>query len=133
VADPFRLTVLAPTGTLLEAEGVTWVRARLSGSAPLSVYPGHAPLIGETEAAPLEYADRAGEHALELEGGILQVEEGGVTLFVGGPMRQISGETQISTTAQILEDDIEFDRLARQLLVALQAEPEGVMGEDDGI
>jgi F0F1-type ATP synthase epsilon subunit len=84
----FRLMVLTPAETLLDMEGVAWVQACLADGGPIGIYPGHAPLLGETVTAPLRYADGLGEHALDLAAGILQVDRGGVTVFTGGLARK---------------------------------------------
>jgi F0F1-type ATP synthase epsilon subunit len=79
------LLVLSPAGPLLEVDGVAWVRAQLADGAGISIYPSHAPLVGETVAAPVTYADEDGEHAIELPAGILQVDRAGVTLLADRP------------------------------------------------
>ena len=76
-----RLTVLTPAETLLDVAEVAWVQVQLSDGGGIGIYPGHAPLLAETITAPLRYADGLGEHVLDLEAGILQVERGGVTIF----------------------------------------------------
>lgn len=81
---PLRLAVLTPAETLIEVEEAKWVQAQLADGSRISIWPGHAPLLGETVAAPLRYADEAGEHMLNLEAGILQVERSGVTVFTTG-------------------------------------------------
>ncbi|RLC98849.1 MAG: hypothetical protein DRI77_04115 [Chloroflexi bacterium] len=81
---PLRLMVLTPAETLIEAEGVKWVQAQLADGAGISVWPGHAPLLAETITAPLRYADETGEHTLDLEAGILQVDGDGVMIFTSG-------------------------------------------------
>ena len=83
--ERLRLTVLTPAKTLLDVEGVAWVRARLADGGGISIWPGHAPLLAETVTAPLRYADKSGEHALGLEAGILQVDGEGVAIFTSGP------------------------------------------------
>jgi F0F1-type ATP synthase epsilon subunit len=80
--EPLRLTVLAPTQTLLDVERVTRVQAHLADGGPIGIYPGHVPLLAETVAAPLRYTDDAGEHALEVEAGVLHVGDGSVTVYI---------------------------------------------------
>jgi F0F1-type ATP synthase epsilon subunit len=81
---PLQLRVLTPTETLLDAANVRWVQAKLADGAGLSIWPGHAPLLAETLAAPLHYADRRGEHSLALHAGILSVTPGRVTVYTTG-------------------------------------------------
>ncbi len=120
----FHLTVLTPERALLEAEGVTQVQARLADGGPIGIYPGHAPLLAETVAAPLRYADPSGEHAIDLDAGILQVNGDGVTVFAGS---QTSG---VWRTPEVFENDEHFDRLARELLATLDAQPDGVLDSE---
>ena len=65
MSEPFRLTVLTPEQTLLDVQRVAWVQVQLADGGPIGVYPGHAPLLAETTAAPLRYQDPSGEHALD--------------------------------------------------------------------
>lgn len=123
VPDPLRLAVLTPMGTLLDADEVAWVQARLADGGTIGIYPGHAPLLAETVAAVLRYADPAGEHALELEAGVLHVDGGGVTVLIGGLAQ--SGE------AVQADESARFDRLARELLTTLEAHADGVLDVSD--
>lgn len=80
----WRLLVLTPEETVLDVSGVRWVRAQLVDGAGISIWPGHAPLLAETVPAPLQYADKSGEHSLPLNAGILQVTPGKVTIYTTG-------------------------------------------------
>jgi len=103
VIKPLRLMVLTPAKMLLEVEGVAWVQARLADGGGISVYPGHAPLLAETVTAPLRYADGSGEHALDLEAGILQVDRDGVTIFTSEPVQtsEVSETLEVSAAMQV--------------------------------
>ena len=79
-----RLMVLTPAKTLLDVEEVAWVQAQLADGGGIGIYPRHAPLLAETVTAPLRYAGESGEHTLNLEAGILQVDGEGVTIFTSG-------------------------------------------------
>lgn len=118
---PFHLTVLTPERTLLEAEGVTQVQAQLADGGPIGVYPGHAPLLAETIAAPLRYADASGEHTIDLGAGILQVHGEGVTVFAGPQT------SRVSETLEVPAGDRHFDRSVHQLLAKLNAQPDSVL------
>ncbi len=120
VIKPLCLTVLTLAETLLDVEEVAWVRARLADGGGISIYPGHAPLLAETVTAPLRYANGSGEHVLELEAGILEVDRDGVTIFTSG----------LTQTSEVLEDK-RFDRLARTLLTAVPAQPGDVLDAGD--
>ena len=119
------LTVMTPAETLLDAKEVVWVQARLIDGGGIGIYPGHAPLLAETVIAPLRYADLLGEHTLDLEAGILQVDGDGVTIFTSGLQT-----SDISETPEVLDDE-RFDRLAQALLVALAVQPERAVDTDE--
>ncbi len=76
-----RLVVLTPEESVLDVSGVRWVQAQLVDGGGIGIWPGHAPLLAETVAAPLRYADKSGEHALPLVGGILRATPGRVTIY----------------------------------------------------
>ena len=127
MSDLLRLIVLTPVETLLEASNVQRVRVELADNLPLVIYPRHASLVAETIAAPLEYADEAGQHSLNLEAGVLKILSGEVILFTPG-----SGALQVTESAEGEEETERFDRLARTLMESLGAGPEGVLaGADD--
>ena len=117
----FRLAVLTPEEPLLDTEDVAWVQAHLADGGGIGIYPGHAPLVAETVTAPLRYADPAGEHALDLEAGILQVDAEGVTIFTSGTSQPCEGcpPSQGSEEAR-------FDRLAQALVATMRAQPDGM-------
>jgi F0F1-type ATP synthase epsilon subunit len=113
---------MTPAQTLLEAKGVAWVQAQLADDGPIGIYPGHAPLLAETVVAPLRYADASGEHAIDLNAGILQVESTGVTVFTDNAKPRAGLEP-----SQGPEDDGHFDQLAQDLMTALDAQPDEVL------
>lgn len=117
----FRLVVLTPEEPLLDAEEVAWVQAHLADGGGIGIYPGHAPLVAETVTAPLRYADPAGEHALDLEAGILQVDAEGVMVFTSGTSQPCEG----GQPSQGLEE-ARFDRLAQALVATMRAQPDGM-------
>jgi F0F1-type ATP synthase epsilon subunit len=107
---------MTPAQMLLEAKGVTWMQAHLADGGPIGIYPGHAPLLAETVAAPLRYADASGEHAIDLDAGILQVSSVDVTVFAG-KAKPYKGA----------ESDKHFDQLARELMITLDAQPDEIL------
>jgi len=117
VPDTTRLTVITPAETLREVEDVAWVRLRLADGTGLTVYPGHAPLLAETIAAPIRYAAHGNEHALNAEAGILRVDRGAITVFT-------SGEADLEATgpAAVSSQEREFKRMARELRESLGQE-----------
>jgi F0F1-type ATP synthase epsilon subunit len=119
------LTVLTPAETLLDAEEVAWVQVRLADGGGIGIYPGHAPLLAETVTAPLCYADPWGEHALEVEAGVLQVDGDGVTILTSGVVQT----SEVCETSEVLEG-ARFDRLAQALVSILEAQPVEVLDVD---
>jgi len=75
--------------------------------------------------APLHYADASGEHAIDLNAGILQVSEKSVTVFTDS-VKPCEG----LEPSQGSESDKHFDRLAQELLAKLNAQPNGVLNSE---
>jgi F0F1-type ATP synthase epsilon subunit len=76
--------IRTPAETALEAYDVTWVQVQLADGGPISILPGHAPLLAETVAAPLRYVDGAGKHSVLVNAGLLYVARGEVTIYTTG-------------------------------------------------
>jgi F0F1-type ATP synthase epsilon subunit len=124
VANPLHLTVLTPAETLIQAEQVKWVQVQLADGSGISIWPGHAPLLGETMTALLRYADDTSERTLDLEAGILLVDRNGVTIFTGGLAEPPADFEPGGGAAR-------FERLAQTLLTALHEEPTEVLSAGD--
>ena len=107
MADLLRLRVWSPAETVIDVEGVQWVHLELNRARPLTIWPGHAPLLAETTAETVRYADDAGTHAVELPSGMLQLRENEVLILVGGALQPSS------------QDGERFDRLTDALLETL--------------
>jgi F0F1-type ATP synthase epsilon subunit len=122
VAEPFRLLVLTPVQTLIEAAGVAWAQIQLADGGPIAIYPGHAPLLAETVAGPLRYADESGEHSLDLLAGFLHVRQDGVTILTAGQVQAGNGvDREPGAPAEGIgvreeADKLQFERLAQTLL-----------------
>jgi F0F1-type ATP synthase epsilon subunit len=114
--------VRTPAETLLQVEGVQWVHLRLVDGAGISIYPGHAPLLAETVAGSLRYADRSGDHGFHTRAGILQIEENHVTVFTSGEL-QPGEQPRLSTVSE----ERRFDRLARELQARLEGESKDIL------
>ncbi len=80
MTGPLRFVILTPEKDLLEVEQVTWVQANLVDGS-IGIYPGHAPLLGETAAGVVRYATPSAEDAIELGPGLLWVLENVVTIY----------------------------------------------------
>jgi F0F1-type ATP synthase epsilon subunit len=123
VPDLLRFSVLTPEKTLLDVANVSKVRLRLADGGWVSIYPRHAPLLGETLAGLVTYITESGEQTISLSESILQIAENEVTLFTGSELA--------ASTAVVGEDEdaAHFDRLARVLMISLQALPTEVLGD----
>ena len=126
MAKTLRLTVLTPAETLRDLREAAWVQVRLADGGGIGIYPGHAPLLAETVAAPLRYADPSGEHALDLEAGILQMDGDGVTIFTSGSHQAREGSQPPRDPASG-PGEMRFERLARALLTTIRAQPEEIL------
>lgn len=129
MSRPFRLTVLTPERALLEVKGVIQVQAQLADGGPIGIYPGHAPLLAETVAAPLRYIDSSGKYTIDLDAGILQVDDEGVTVFARSKTSEVSGELQVRMTSEV-SNDKHFDQLTQELLANLNARPDDVLNTE---
>ncbi|MFN2286283.1 MAG: hypothetical protein ACK2UQ_17840 [Anaerolineae bacterium] len=123
--DLLRLSVLTPGKTLLDVANVSKVRLRLADGGWLSIYPLHAPLLAETMAGPVTYTIQQGDateaaSSLTLSESVLQVAENDVTLFTGG---ELTAFTALAGDDEDAAADAHFDRLARVLMLSLQALP----------
>jgi F0F1-type ATP synthase epsilon subunit len=130
VPDLLRFSVLTPDRTLLDVANVSKVRLKLADGGWLSVYPRHEPLLGETLAGLVTYITESGEQTISLSESILQVTENDVTLFTGGELTAsaaVMGETEDEDATDAT--DAHFDRLARVLMVSLQALPPETLGD----
>jgi F0F1-type ATP synthase epsilon subunit len=108
VAELLRLRVWSPAESLVDVQDVLWVHVELSQVRPLTIWPGHAPLLAETAGEGLRYADEAGTHMVVLPPGMLQVSGNEVLILVG------SGELQGASE----DGDERFERLTDALLAA---------------
>jgi F0F1-type ATP synthase epsilon subunit len=117
------LQVLTPAERLLDVERTAWVRVQLADGGGISIYPGHAPLLAETVAGPLRYADGSSEHTFDVQAGILQINKEGVTIFTSGQTEGINTVTQKPERAE----ERRFDRLAQELLTRLESQTEEIL------
>lgn len=129
VAEGLALQVLTPAETIVSAESVSIVRARLTDGGWIGILPRHAPLIAETVAGDLRYRDAGGEHTVCLAAGILHVEQDCVTVLTSGYAQQ---DAEAGNTS---ETEMRFDRLAEALLNRgnsnLETGPPGGAAGDD--
>lgn len=119
MSHAFLLTVLTPERALLSVAGVEKVRLRLADEAWLSIYPHHAPLVAETLGGALQYTTAAESGEIDVAAGILQVKRDEVLVLTSGLLRDVAPEAGPGT-----EGDLRFDRLAAQLMEALNARPQ---------
>ncbi len=81
---PWRLVVRTPAETTLEVQGVTSLQVQLADGGPITILPGHAPLLAETVTAPLRYKDGDGEHSVPVNAGLLSVAREVITIYTTG-------------------------------------------------
>ena len=108
MAERLRLTARTPSETLIEADNVEWVHVSLAEDRFLTIWPGHAPLLGETVAESVRYVDATGQHEMDLLPGILHVRDDVVTFLLPGTL----GEGPADESQPLSEDSSgRLDRL----------------------
>lgn len=105
--DLLRLRVWSPAETMVDVQGVQWVHVELSQARPLTIWPGHAPLLAETSDG-LRYADDAGIHVVDLPPGILQVREDEILILVAGDLEasEEDGSERLERLTDALLEDL---------------------------
>ena len=107
MAGLLRLRVWSPAETVVDLQDAQWVHVELNRARPLTIWPGHAPLLAETAAGTVRYADESGTFAIDLPAGMLQLRENEVLILVEGALQPPS------------EDSERFERLTNALLETL--------------
>jgi len=118
-----QLLVLTPERTLLHADNVRWVKTQLADGGGIGIWPGHAPLLAESVAAPLHYADDLGEHSLLLDAGVLLIAPDRVTIYTMG----LADREVVAGAPTGSGEEKHFARLAEALVTILQ------IAEDDRV
>ena len=77
-----KLTIATPEEEIVYLESVEWVHVKLSNGFPISIYPGHAPLIAQIISCDIRYLKNNREHQVEISDGILNVSEDQIKCFV---------------------------------------------------
>jgi F0F1-type ATP synthase epsilon subunit len=124
LAAYLRLSVITPEQVVLEVDGARRVRMRLADEAWLSVYPNHAPLVAEVLPGPLQYDTELETGELHVGSSIVYVDSNVVTVLTSG-QREDRDVQAVPESAQ----DQRFDRLARELMQALEAQQGTVIPE----
>lgn len=106
-----RFVVLTPEARLLDIEQVAWVQANLIDGS-IGIYPGHAPLLGETSAGFVRYANPSAETSIELAPGLLWVDKNVVTIFCPGVSDVAHSHAE--------NEEICAERLVSRVLAAVQ-------------
>ena len=112
MAEPLRLVVCTPSESLLDVAPVDWVHVELVDGEPLTIWPGHMPMLGETAPAALRYADASGTHTVECPPGILHLSGHTVTLFVAAAVGEQTWAEQ--------ERARRYTRLSETLIASLR-------------
>ena len=79
MAYSLSLSVFSPDSSILEVAQVKSVRVRLKGDSWLSIYPGHAALIGEVLPGDLMYSAGELQARLALPSSIIKVSDNQIT------------------------------------------------------
>ena len=108
-ADKLRLLVLTPEKRLLLKENLTQVRAKLI-DGEIGIRAHHAPLLGETVSGPVFFGDEDYEDMINIQAGILKIDQKGATIFTSGFLERENGP-KITT-----DESIQFERLTEDLL-----------------
>lgn len=116
--DSLALKVLTPERVLLQVERAIKIRLRLADQAWISIFPNHAPLVAETLDGPLAYDTEIESGSLNIAAGFLYVEDNRVHVLTRGALDQAS-----SARGMDIGEGARFDRLARELMVHLNAQP----------
>jgi hypothetical protein len=77
----------------------------------------------------LTYWDSEGEHSLEVQAGILHIQGTQISIFTSGLTR--SQEAAFERLAESPVSDLQFDRLARELLARMRAQSDEMPRSDE--
>jgi F0F1-type ATP synthase epsilon subunit len=117
LASLLSLSVMTPEQVLLQVEGARRVRLKLVDQAWLSIYPYHSPLLAEALPGPLQYDTELETGEIRIDSAILYVSDNTVTVLTSGLLGgQEPGAEQAPSSSS------RFDRLARELMLALRAQ-----------
>ena len=108
-AETLRLLVMTPEKQLLLKEGLLWIRATLI-DGEIGIQANHTPLIGETLSGPVHFGSENEEDVINLEAGILKVDQRGVIIFTSGVAQSKKSHQRINV------DEQKYERLANDLL-----------------
>ena len=125
--DRLEFTVLTPSGPVVDGVRASKVRIRLVDGFLLSVYPHHAPILGETMAGEVLYVTQGQSKSLDLHGGIFHVTGDRIAIYTTGRLGEAGGP---ALGAPIQDEADRFDRLTEVLMTELGADPQGVFGPD---
>ena len=119
MTETLRLRVWSPSETLLDIDQLSKIIAVLP-DGEIGIFPNHTRLLAETIDGQIRYTESNDEmHQIDLFGGILKIEDNQVLIFTGG-IRKANADLLTMVQA---DEDVRFDRLARQLMKVLNLEP----------
>ncbi|MCZ7666912.1 MAG: hypothetical protein M5U34_06670 [Chloroflexi bacterium] len=95
-----------------EAESVRWIQVQLADGGGLGIWPGHRAAAGGNGDGSARYADDAGEQAINLAAGILQIAAGEVTIFTSGFVETAAPEKVSGAVGSAVQG---YGRLLRSL------------------
>ncbi len=123
MSDVLLVTVVTPEGKLFEVEQAQKVRIRLADGGWLSVYPRHAPLIGEILPGAVQITTAEGETSVSVGPGFVRVWPDQVLVLVDRSEEPFDAG---NAGVDVGEKGLRFERLVHELLSTLrtvQGEP----------
>ena len=123
MTDSLELKVLTPERVILQVEHAIRIRLRLADEAWISIFPNHAPLVAETLDGPLTYDTEVESGSIDVAAGILYLEDNRVHVLTSGALEQVPATGGID-----VGEESKFDRLARELMIHLHAQPASAAG-----
>jgi len=107
------LKVYTPNGLIHSIEDLSCINVPLANGYPISIHPGHAPLIAGTIQGPIRFRRGHQETAVSFHAGILKIRNNEVIIFT-------AGESSQDNMVKTIPEKTEYDRLMETLVTKLQ-------------
>ena len=115
------LRIITPGRAVFQGH-VHWVQIPLTDGL-LGVWPGHAPLVGALGRGILQFGLAAETRSIEIDGGILRIDETGCTVLLGaGSSGLASSDVDREALSRGLEEML-TETLSEQQIADLQKGP----------
>lgn len=111
------LRVITPSSTLLDVHDVSWVQAQLADGGGIGIWPLHSPLLAESVAGKIVFADQTGEHVQNVGAGILSIRNDEITILTIDStsksevldLREAAGTRRFERLTKVLYDALGAD------------------------